>query len=194
MTTQHEQVTVENRRELREWLAANHTQTDSIWLIRFKKHCGEKYVSYQDVVRESLCFGWIDSLPRKLDADRTMLRISPRKPGSGWSKVNKQYIEELSADGLMTAAGLAKIEAAKLDGSWSKLDGVDRLKVPDDLNAALEQYTNAKTNFNAFPPSTRRGILEWITNAKRAPTRAKRIAETARLAQDNVRANQWPRK
>lgn len=173
------------------WLQANHAQAKSIWLVTFKKAVPDKYVPYKELVQEALCFGWVDSLPRRLDDERTMLRMSPRKAGSGWSKVNKDYIELLTAQGLMTEAGLAKINAAKQDGSWSKLDAIDRLEVPDDLLAEFSRYDSAETNFNAFPPSTRRGILEWIANAKRPATRTKRIETTARLAQDNIRANQW---
>ena len=91
----------------------------------------------------------------------------------------------------MAAAGLAKVEAAKKDRSWSALDGVERLELPNDLAAALEENGNAKTNFEAFPRSVKRGILEWILNAKKPETRVKRIAETATLAAKNERANQW---
>jgi uncharacterized protein YdeI (YjbR/CyaY-like superfamily) len=186
-----ERVQVESRQEWRQWLAENHTRTDGIWLVTFKKHCGDKYMSNDDIVEEALCFGWIDSLPRKLDDDRTMLWLAPRKPGSGWSKVNKERIERVMATGLMTPAGLEKIEAAKSDGSWSALDGVETLEVPPDLAAALAGFPSAPQNFAAFPRSARRGILEWILNAKRPETRAKRVEETARLAEENIRANQW---
>lgn len=185
---------VSSRTELREWLEANHHANESIWLVTFKKHCGERYIAYGEIVEELLCFGWIDSLPRKLDEDRTMLRVSPRKVGSGWSKVNKDKIDKMIAAGLMTEAGLEKIEAAKVDGSWLKLDKVDALEVPDDLRQAFQIYENAEGNFSAFPPSARRGILEWILGAKKVETRKKRIEETARLAQDNIRANQWRKK
>ena len=91
----------------------------------------------------------------------------------------------------MRPAGLAKIEAAKLDGSWTLLNAVEALEVPDDLEKALKGFPNASTNFAAFPRSVKRGILEWIVQAKRPETRAKRIEETARMANENVRANQW---
>jgi uncharacterized protein YdeI (YjbR/CyaY-like superfamily) len=141
------------------------------------------------VVDEALCFGWIDSLPRRLDADRSMLLLSPRKPGSGWSKVNKDKVARLTADGRMAPAGLAKVEAAKADGSWARLDAVDALAEPDDLVAALDADPAARANFDAFPRSSRRGILEWIVNAKRPETRAARIATTVALASENRKAN-----
>ncbi len=154
---------------------------------------GHEYVSARDLNEECLCFGWIDSKPGKVDERRTALLCTPRKPGSGWSKVNKDRLEPLLDSGLVAPAGLAAIERAKADGSWSKLDSIDALTVPDDLAAALAGYPNATANFEGFPPSARRGILEWIAGAKREPTRAKRVEQTAKLAEQNIRANQWPR-
>ncbi|MEM9767626.1 MAG: YdeI/OmpD-associated family protein, partial [Cyanobacteria bacterium P01_D01_bin.71] len=175
------------------WLQANHQRQTGLWVVTFKKHCGDKYVAYNDIVEEALCFGWVDSLPRQLDRDRTMLWLAPRQPGSGWSRLNKQRVEKLMAAGKMSAAGLSKIAAAKEDGSWSALDAVENLEIPSDLAAALADCEGAASNFAAFPKSAKRGILEWIANAKRPETRAKRIHETATLAQQNIRANQWRR-
>jgi uncharacterized protein YdeI (YjbR/CyaY-like superfamily) len=191
MLNDAELVQVESRREWRRWLEENHTRPDGVWIVTFKKHCGEKHLSYGHVVEEALCFGWIDSLGRKLDKDRSMLWMSPRKPGSGWSKLNKERIERMIDTGLMTPAGLAKIEAAKQDGSWQALDVIETLEIPDDLEAAFSLYNSARHNFNAFPRSAKRAILEWIANAKKPETRAGRIEETARLAEENIRANQW---
>jgi uncharacterized protein YdeI (YjbR/CyaY-like superfamily) len=182
-------VEVKSRAELRAWLSRHHQQASSIWLVTWKKSAGERHVPYGDVVDEALCFGWIDSLPRKLDADRTMLRLSPRKAGSGWSAVNKAKIERLIADGLMAKPGFAAIERAKADGSWSLLDVAAALAPPLDLAKALAATPDARRYFDAFPPSVRRAILEWITQAKTPETRARRIAETARLAAYNIRAH-----
>ncbi len=143
------------------------------------------------MVEEALAFGWVDSKPGKLDDARTMLYFAPRKAGSGWSRPNKDRVERLIASGRMTASGLAKVEVAKKDGSWSVLDAVERLELPDDLITALDDHGSARENFEAFPRSVKRGILEWIVNAKRPETRAKRILETATLAVKNERANQW---
>ena len=193
MAKNGEQVQIESRREWRTWLEKNHTSDKGIWLVTFKKHCGDKYVAYDEIVEEALCFGWVDSLPRKLDADRSMLWLSPRKLGSNWSKLNKERVEKMITAGLMTPAGLAKIEAAQEDGSWYALDAIEALEIPPDLEAALASHPLARQHFDAFPRSVKRGILEWIANAKRPATRTKRVKETARLAQDNIRANQWPR-
>ncbi len=186
-------VQIESRAEWRAWLDANHESAESIWLVTFKKASGKPYVSYDAVVEEAICFGWIDSLRRKLDDERSMLLLSPRRPGSAWSKVNKDRVERMNAAGKMHPAGLQKIEQSKTDGSWTFLDDVEALVVPDDLVVALAEYDNAEENFAGFPRSVKRGILEWIKQAKRAETRSKRVRETAELASKNVRANQYRR-
>lgn len=182
-----------SRAEWRAWLEAHHTQTEGIWLIYYKKASGKPRVTYEESVEEALCFGWIDSIANKLDEERSMQWFAPRKPGSGWSRPNKERVERLLAAGLMMPAGLAKIEAAQQDGSWNALDAVEALEIPTDLAAALAANPPAANYFEAFPRSVKRAILEWITNAKKPETRAKRIAETARLAAQNIRANQWQR-
>lgn len=179
------------RAEWREWLIQNHTRPEGVWLIRYKKATGKPFLDYEEAVEEALCFGWIDSKPNKLDEERSLLWIAPRKAGSGWSKPNKERIERLLAAGLMMPAGLAKIEAAKVDGSWTSLDAIEALEIPADLAEALAALPSAAEYFEAFPRSVKRGILEWIVTAKRPETRAKRIDETARLAAENRRANQW---
>ncbi|WP_420597435.1 YdeI/OmpD-associated family protein [Deinococcus sp.] len=179
-----------SRAEWRSWLEAHHARNGGVWLVLHKKASPTPNLTYAEAVQEALCFGWIDSKPRKLDELRSLLYFAPRKTKSGWSALNKARIERLEAAGQMHPAGLALIEAAKADGSWALLDGVDALDVPPDLQTALEA-ADALDNWNAFPPSARRGILEWIVQAKTAPTRARRIQETAQKAAQNERANQW---
>lgn len=181
----------EARAEWRAWLARHHGRAEGVWLVTFKKATGKPRVDYEDAVEEALCFGWVDSKGGKVDDERSMLYFAPRKPGSGWSKPNKQRVERLIGAGLMMPAGLAKIEAAKRDGSWSRLDAVEALEIPQDLEKALREHAGAALHFDGFPRSVKRGILEWIAGAKRPETRARRIAETAHLAAKNVRANQW---
>ena len=190
MRKEFEKVEIESRSDLRAWLRDNHTQTDSIWLVIWKKG-DPRYTAYNNIVEEALCFGWVDSLPRVLDDTRSMLLLSPRKSGSAWSKANKERVVRLIASGLMTPSGLAKIEAAKKNGLWDKLEEVDALQVPDDLAEELAQHPSARQNFDAFPPSVRRAILEWIIQAKKPETRQARISETAAKADSNIRANQW---
>ena len=179
------------RAEWRAWLEQHHGRPEGVWLISYKAPTGKPRVAYDEAVEEALCFGWIDSKGGKLDDERTMLWFAPRKPRSGWSRPNKERVERLMAAGLIAPPGLAKIEAAKQNGSWSALDAVEELEVPPDLAAALAANPAAQQHWDAFPRSAKRGILEWIGNAKRPETRAKRVEETARLAADNIRANQW---
>ena len=175
------------------WLSENHDTAQNVWFIRYKKSAGKPMVGFEEAIEEALCFGWIDSLPRKLDEERTMLYFAPRKPGSGWSRPNKERVERMIAAGKMMPAGQKKIDQAKADGSWTKLDDIENLVIPDDLSRAFDEYPPARQYFEAFPRSVKRGILEWITNAKRPATREKRIQETATRAQKNERANQWRR-
>ncbi|WP_019587303.1 YdeI/OmpD-associated family protein [Deinococcus apachensis] len=183
----------ESRTDWRAWLEIHHDTEKGVWLVLRKKSADPVNLSGDEAVEEALCFGWIDSKPRKLDEARSMLYIAPRKPGSGWSAVNKARIERMQEAGLMTPAGQAKIDAAIRDGSWGLLDGVDALEVPPDLEAALTAESGAKAQWDAFPRSAKRGILEWIAQAKTAATREKRVRETATLAARGERANQWRR-
>jgi uncharacterized protein YdeI (YjbR/CyaY-like superfamily) len=186
----YEQVTVRTRAEWRQWLAQNHQRSTSIWLVTFKKGSGQPSLPYAEIVEEALCFGWVDSRPAKLDQQRSMLLISPRRRGSGWSRVNKERIARLLASGLVMPPGLAKIEAAQADGSWNALDEVERMVIPPDLAAALSTNPTAAGYFQQFSGSSVRGVLQWLASAKRPETRAKRIEETVRLAAQNIKANQ----
>ncbi len=179
------------RSEWRAWLSSHHADIDGVWMVSWKAATERPRVSYDDAVSEALAFGWVDSLPRRLDAERTMLYFSRHKPNSAWSGPNKRRVEELRRQGLMTEAGERVIAEATRNGAWSRLDDVENLVEPDDLEAALAGTPSARANWDAFPPSARRGILEWIVQAKWPATRARRIAETARLAAQNIRANQW---
>ncbi len=180
-----------SRAEWRHWLEQNHERKEGVWLITYKKATGKSRFDYEEAVEEALCFGWIDSKGNKLDEERSMLWFAPRKARTGWSKPNKVRVEKLIAAGLMTPAGLAKIESAKQDGSWNALDSVEALEIPPDLEKALAANNTARQYFDAFPRSTKRAILEWISNAKKPETRARRIEETVTQAEKNIRANQW---
>jgi uncharacterized protein YdeI (YjbR/CyaY-like superfamily) len=175
-------VEVTERSQWRRWLSRNHERAEGIWLVTYKKHCGDRYLPYDAVVEEALCFGWIDSLPRRLDADRTMLLLTPRRPGSPWSRLNKQRVAALEDAGRIAPSGRTKIEAAREDGSWTVLDEVEDLVVPDDLASALDGETGARSGYEALSPSVKKGILWWIKSAKRPTTRADRIARTVRAA------------
>jgi uncharacterized protein YdeI (YjbR/CyaY-like superfamily) len=186
-----ERVHAETVQAWRRWLKAHHRRPEGVWLVSWKKATGHPAMTYDEAVSHALCFGWVDSTPAKLDDERTMLWFAPRKPGSGWSRPNKQRIEAMQTAGLMQPAGMALVDAAQADGSWTMLDEVENLVVPDDLAAAFEAYPGSAEHWEAFPRSAKRGILEWIVQAKTAETRAKRLDETARLAAQGERANQW---
>ena len=186
-------VELTDRASWRAWLAEHHAQAAGVWTVRYKKGAGRPTLSWNDIVEEAICFGWIDSLPRKLDAERTMLYVAPRKASSRWSGKNKRHVADLEAANLLAPPGIAAIERARADGSWDALDDVERLIVPEDLGAAFDARPGAREQWDGFPPSVRRGILEWILDAKRPATRQRRIEETAARAAVGERANQWRR-
>ena len=187
---EREQVFVESREQWRAWLADHHATSPGIWLVRWRKGAGPQ-VSYDEVVEEALAFGWVDSLPRGLDDERTQLLLTPRKPRSRRSRPNKERVERLEAARLMAPAGAAVVAAARADGSWTALDAVENLEEPDDLRRELDAVPAARQHWDAFPRSARRGILEWILDARTDGTRAKRVRETVDSAAQDVRANQW---
>lgn len=167
----------------RAWLAANHARTTGVWLVQYKPSSGKAAIPYEEVICEALCFGWVDSTYRRVDDERGMLWWSPRRKGSLWARSNKERVARLEAEGRMTDAGRAAIAAAKTDGSWSILEAVERLVVPDDLALALKG-AGATGQWQAFAPTAQRAYLLWIATAKRPETRARRVAETAdRVAQ-----------
>jgi uncharacterized protein YdeI (YjbR/CyaY-like superfamily) len=183
-----------SRGALRDWLSAHHDSAPGVWAVTYKKAAGSRHLPYDAIVEEALCFGWVDSKPRKVDDERTALLLTPRKPGSGWSRPNKERIARLEATGALAPAGRRTVEAAKADGSWTALDDVENLVEPEDLRTALDAEPTARAHWDAFPRSARRGILEWIQSAKRAETRAERVAETVGEAAEGRRANQWRRR
>ena len=183
-------VHAETRAEWRAWLA-NRAALKSVWLVSWRKPTGRPAVNYDDAVSEALAVGWVDSIQRKIDDERTMLYFAARKRGSGWARPNKIRIDALEREGLMTPAGRAVIEQAKADSSWTMLDDVENLVVPADLADEFGRHPGSAEKWEAFPRSAKRGILEWIVQAKRPETRKARIDETARLAALGQRAAQW---
>lgn len=174
-----------DRTAWRMWLGANHSHAPGVWLIYYKVNSGQPSVRYSEAVKEALCFGWIDSKVKSLDENRYQQIFTPRKPKSVWSKLNKQYIEELIEQHCMTEAGLAKINTAKQDGSWTALDAIEALVMPTDFQQALDANPAAQQNFAAFSPSTQKNILFWIDQAKRPETRLKRIGQTLSATAQN---------
>ncbi len=183
-TEKFARVEVTSASQLRAWLGANHGQATSVWLVTFKKHVPEKYVSVAEILDELLCFGWIDGVRRKLDENRTMQLISPRQT-QHWAKSYKVRAEKLEREGRMQPAGRKAIALSKRNGLWTFLDDVDALLAPADLTEALEGEQFAADNFAAFGDSYKRNVLRWIKLAKTPATREKRIAQTARFSARN---------
>jgi uncharacterized protein YdeI (YjbR/CyaY-like superfamily) len=178
----------------RAWLKKNHLKEKSIWLIFYKKKSSTPSVYYSEAVDEALCFGWIDSKPNKRDEESYFQFFAKRNPKSNWSKINKEKVAKLIKLGKMEKAGLEMVALAKKTGTWDALNEVEEIGIPEDLQKAFTKNKIAATNFEAFPKSTKKGILDWILNAKRPETRQKRIDETVNLAEKNIRANQYQRK
>ena len=171
----------------RAWLAGHHATSPGVWLIIQKKNSAEPGISYEEAVEEALCFGWIDSKTQTLDATRFKQIFTPRKPKSIWARSNKERVARLIEQGLMTPAGLAAIEVAKANGTWTAYDAIDELSVPEDFAASLAANPEAEQYWNGFSTSVKKGILYFISSAKRPETRAKRIARTVELAGQNIR-------
>lgn len=178
-----------DRKAWRKWLEKNHSKSPGIWLIYYKKSSGKSRVEYNDAVEEALCFGWIDSTMRPLDEERFMQRFTPRKPKSGWSGLNKERIDRMIKQGLMTKTGLDKIEAAKKDGSWESLDKiyapVEQLQLPEELQKAFAKNKKAAANFEHYPVFAKRQILFRINSAKRPETKKTRIQQIIKMCAAN---------
>ncbi|MES2554606.1 MAG: YdeI/OmpD-associated family protein [Bacteroidota bacterium] len=180
-----------NPEEWRNWLQENHVEKQSVWLVMYKKQSGVPTVSWSEAVDEALCFGWIDSTKRSLDSERSIQYFTKRKAVSTWSKINKAKIEELVKNGRMTEAGLRIIEIAKQNGSWTILDEVEELIVPDDLEQALAAKTGATEFFLSLSKSMKKQLLYWIVSAKREETRNNRIVEIVENAEQGKKPKQF---
>ena len=175
----------------RQWLAEHHATEKNVWLIIYKKSSGTPSVTYDEAVDEALCFGWVDSSKKKGNEEFYYQFFAKRQPRSNWSRVNKAKVEKLITAGLMTESGRAMVSLANQTGTWVALDEVENLINPPDLQEQLDANPTANGYFNAFPRSVKRGILEWLLNAKTPETRQKRIREIVTLAERNERANQY---
>ena len=176
-------VEVTTRAEWRAWLAANHAREPGVWLVYHRKHTGRESVEYGASVEEALCFGWVDSLIKKLDEDRYARKFTPRKDNSAWSPSNKKRVDRMVDQGLMTEHGQKKVEIAKRTGTWHSPDTRPKLafEVSTEFAAALKQNPKAGEAFRKLTPSQQRPFLGWIEMAKRPETREKRVRESIRL-------------
>lgn len=178
-------VRARDRKVWRKWLEKNHATAGGVWLEYYKKASGKQRLTIAEAVEEALCFGWIDSKAKPVDAERFKQTFTPRKPKSVWSKINKARVAKLTRAGLMTHAGLEKVNAAKRDGSWNRLDAVDLNALPKDFQDALEANPTAAKNFAAFSKSAKGMTLWWILSAKRVETREKRVRAAVGMAERN---------
>ena len=176
MTAELSMLRVTSRRQWRAWLSKHHTSSPGVWLVFHKAHTGVKSIPYEDAVREALCFGWIDSLVKRLDDDRYALKITPRKPTSKWSDLNRRRWGELKAAGLLTTAGLA---AAPTNNTYAPRPVIPEL--PLYIAKALKVNSRAWKFFRELAPTYRRNFVVWIHMAKRPETRARRIRESISL-------------
>ncbi len=174
--------------EWRSWLHEHHNTAKGVYLIFYKVNSQIPSMRWEEAVKVALCYGWIDSTVKKLDDERRRQYFTPRKPKSVWSKLNKSYIEDLTAKGLMHKSGINIITIAKENGSWVALDDVENLIVPQDLQTAFSLNPNAFINYNNFSPSYRKAYLYWLFQAKRKETRQKRILEIIRLCEANIKS------
>jgi uncharacterized protein YdeI (YjbR/CyaY-like superfamily) len=165
----------------RAWLAKNHAKSTGIWLVFFKQATGKRRLSYADAVEEALCFGWIDSVIHPIDETRYKQVFTPRKPRSNWSRLNKTRVDRMIAAKLRTPAGLAKIDAAKKNGSWTALDHVEDLVIPPELEKAFAKNRKARARFEASSYSARKYSLYWINNVKTPARRESRVAALIEL-------------
>jgi uncharacterized protein YdeI (YjbR/CyaY-like superfamily) len=182
-----------DKKEWREWLEKNHFQAKSVWLIYYKKNENGRLLTWSEAVDEALCFGWIDGLSKKLDNERYMQFFTQRKPTSAWSKINKAKVERLTEEGLMKQSGLDAINIAKNNGSWTILNQVEELIVPDELQHELSKNPQANSFFVNLSKSDRRNLLQWLVLAKRTETRQKRVQEIIKCAQLRIKPKiiQW---
>ncbi|MGB1004086.1 MAG: YdeI/OmpD-associated family protein [Salibacteraceae bacterium] len=181
----------QNQEDWRKWLELNHEKESAIWVVFFKKKSPKHNLSWSDSVDEALCFGWIDSTKKTMDNERFKQYFSKRKAKSNWSKVNKDKVKTLIEKGLMKEAGYKSIEVAKENGSWTILDGVEALIIPQDLKKELANFNGAEEYFGRLSKSAKKILLHWVLSAKRIETRKKRILEIAENASNKMKPKQF---
>lgn len=175
-------VCVKNRDEWRDWLSQHHDKSAGIWLVFYKKHTGKPSLEYEAAVEEALCFGWIDSIIKKIDDESYVRKLTPRKPNSRWSNLNKKRIMKLQRQGLMTKAGMARVKEARESGLWDKPDRPSiSFVVPKELERVLAINAKAKRFFDQLAPSYQKHFIGWIAVAKRQETKDRRVKESIAL-------------
>lgn len=177
-----------NKEAWRQWLEENHATSNGIYLVLYRLSSKNHNMRWEEAVQEAICFGWIDSTVKRIDDERRRQLFTPRRPKSVWSKVNKNYIVNLIKENRMHASGLAKIEQAKKDGSWTALDDVENGIIPEDLQEAFNKNPVAFKNYQGFSRGYRKSYLYWLNQAKRPETRQKRIENIIALCAANQKS------
>lgn len=181
-----EKLHVTNRDDWRAWLSQNYDTEKEVWLIHYKRHTGKPRIPYDDAVEEALCFGWIDSLVKKLDDEKFAQKFTPRKRKSKWSEANKKRARKMIKEGKMKKAGLAKIREAKNNGEWFKTAPVEKeLEIPAYIRKAFATNEKAQDNFNNLANGYKKQLVGWITSAKKEETRKRRLTEAVQLLKQN---------
>jgi uncharacterized protein YdeI (YjbR/CyaY-like superfamily) len=180
-----------NKQEWRDWLEVNHDTKLSIWVIFYKKSSNIPTITWSESVDEALCYGWIDSVKKSIDSEKSIQFFSRRKPNSTWSKINKEKIKSLIENGKMTEAGLKCIEIAKQNGTWTILDEVEELIIPKDLESAFDNLPGSMEFFQSLTKTSRKVMLQWIVMAKQNETRQKRILEIATSSYEKLKPKQF---
>jgi uncharacterized protein YdeI (YjbR/CyaY-like superfamily) len=177
--------------EWREWLHINHDrQSTGVDLIFYKLELNVPTMRWEEAVKVALCYGWIDSTVKSLGNGKRGQYFCPRNPKSFWSALNKKYIAQLELDGLIHESGKKMIQLAKESGTWSAMDKVENLVIPEDLQKAFNRSPLAFENYGNFAPGYRKSYLGWLFQAKREETRTQRIAEIIRLCKENNKSRQ----
>jgi uncharacterized protein YdeI (YjbR/CyaY-like superfamily) len=180
-----------NKMNWRKWLELNHDRKKGVWLVFYKMKSPKYNLSWSDAVDQALCFGWIDSKKLTIDEHSYRQYYTKRKPNSTWSKINKDKVEKLMNNGLMEKSGLESIETAKKNGSWTILDEVEALVIPEDLQNGFDDYKGSMEYFDSLSKSVKKGLLYWVISAKRTETRQKRIIEIVENASKNSKPKQF---
>ncbi|TKJ36595.1 hypothetical protein CEE37_15050 [candidate division LCP-89 bacterium B3_LCP] len=176
----------QDREAWRAWLQENHDSAPELWVIYFKKHTKKPTVQYVEAVEEAICFGWIDTKVKTIDAERYMQKYTPRKKNSAWSKLNKERALKMIAQGRMTDAGMAKIEEAKQNGRWDSAYTLNKnVEMPEDLKSALMKDENAWVNFSNFADGYKNDYIRYVVAAKRDDTRQRRIEKVVQRSVNN---------
>ncbi len=180
-----------DKQDWRKWLELNHNKKESVWLIFYKKKSPNYNLNWSESVDEALCFGWIDSVKKTIDTEKYIQYFSRRKAKSNWSKINKDKAQILIEQELMKEEGYKSIEIAKENGSWTFLDEVEALLIPEDLKGEFVNHKGSMEYFDSLSKSVKKILLYWIVSAKRKETRQKRILEIAENASKNLKPKQF---